>query len=103
MNDSNKTPNQHPGQNHRSAPSGRNEKPNDRDEKPGSRDEKHSFLDVLKSTLSAALGVQSQKNREKDFQHGSLKVFLAAGVIFTTIFILVVMTVVKLALRDTGL
>lgn len=64
---------------------------------------RHGLLDVLKSILWGALGVQSNKNREKDFQHGSLKAFLIAGAIFTVLFILTVMTVVKLALRGTGL
>ncbi|HHX83308.1 MAG TPA: DUF2970 domain-containing protein [Pseudomonadaceae bacterium] len=83
MNDSNNTPHQR--------------------EPAEDRKEKHGFFDVLKSVLWGALGVQSNKNREKDFQHGSLKVFMVAGTIFTVVFILVVMTVVKLALRNTGL
>ena len=79
-----------------------NNSPDKRDS-ADNRDEKHGFLDILKSILWGALGVQSNKNREKDFQHGSLKAFLVAGVIFTVVFILLVMAVVKLALRDTGL
>ncbi|MCK9563933.1 MAG: DUF2970 domain-containing protein, partial [Bacteroidales bacterium] len=75
----------------------------DKRDSADNRDEKHGFLDILKSILWGALGVQSNKNREKDFQHGSLKAFLVAGVIFTVVFILLVMAVVKLALRDTGL
>jgi len=81
----------------------------DSDDAPATRNtddgapKKHSLLDVLKSILWGALGVQSNKNREKDFQHGSLKMFLAAGVIFTVLFIMTVLAVVKFALRDTGL
>jgi len=81
----------------------------DNDDTPATRNaddgapKKHGLLDVLKSILWGALGVQSNKNRERDFQHGSLKMFLAAGVIFTVLFILTVLAVVKFALRDTGL
>ncbi len=64
---------------------------------------KPGFIAVLMSTLAAALGVQSNRNRERDFQHGSLKVFIAAGVIFTVLFILIVVGVVRLVLRGSGL
>lgn len=68
---------------------------NDHREKPG-------VWDVVKSTFAAALGVQSSKNRERDFKHGSLKVFIVAGIVFTVLFILGVITVVKLVLRSAG-
>lgn len=64
--------------------------------------EKPGFFDIVKSTLAAALGVQSSKNRERDFKHGSLKSFIVAGVIFTVLFILGVITVVKLVLKSAG-
>ena len=60
------------------------------------------FWDIVKSTLAGALGVQSEKNRERDFRHGSLKAFIAAGIIFTVIFVGVVITVVKLVLSSAG-
>ncbi len=63
---------------------------------------KPGFWDVVKSTLAAALGVQSSKNRERDFQHGSLGTFIAAGVIFTVIFIAIVITVVKIVVGTAG-
>ncbi|MAT51245.1 MAG: hypothetical protein CMK32_08700 [Porticoccaceae bacterium] len=74
---------------------GKSDKP-DEETKPG-------FKQVLMSTLAAALGVQSSKNRERDFKHGSIKVFIAAGVIFTAIFIGIVIAVVKLVLRNAGM
>jgi Protein of unknown function (DUF2970) len=60
------------------------------------------ILDVVKSTLAAALGVQSNKNRERDFKHGSIKTFIVAGVVFTALFIGIVITVVKLVLKSSG-
>ena len=50
---------------------------------------------VLRSTLAAALGVQSQKNREKDFEEGNAGVFIAAGILFTALFIASVLAVVN--------
>lgn len=66
------------------------------------QEKKHGFMDVLKSTLAAALGVQSNKNRERDFTHGSIKTFAIAGVIFTVVFIAAVIMVVKLVLKNAG-
>lgn len=53
-------------------------------------------LRIIKSTLAAAIGVQSKKNRERDFQEGNAGTFIAAGIIFTALFIATVMTVVQL-------
>ena len=53
---------------------------------------------IIQSTLAAAFGVQSSKNREQDFQHGNLWVYIASGIIFTVIFIFAVLIVVRLAL-----
>lgn len=56
-------------------------------------------LQIIGSVFAAGLGVQSSKNRERDFRHGKLGVFIAAGVIFTLIFIGTVLTVVQLVLK----
>lgn len=64
---------------------------------------KLGFAHILKSTLAGALGVQSNKNREQDFTKGSIKVYAVAGVIFTVLFIAVVITVVKIVLHNAGM
>lgn len=64
---------------------------------------KLGFMDILKSTLAGALGVQSNKNRERDFKHGSIKVYALAGLIFTVAFIATVVIVVKIVLRNAGM
>ena len=53
-------------------------------------------LRIIQSTLAAAIGVQSKKNRERDFQEGNAGTFIVAGIIFTVLFIATVMTVVRL-------
>ncbi len=65
-------------------------------------DSKPGFWAIVASTLAAAFGVQSNKNRERDFKHGNFWVFVAAGLIFTLLFIATVMTIVRLVLRGAA-
>jgi hypothetical protein len=48
---------------------------------------KPTILEVVKSVLSAAFGVQSDKNRLKDFEQGSLPVYIITGLIFIALFV----------------
>jgi hypothetical protein len=50
---------------------------------------------IIQSTLAAAIGVQSKKNRERDFEEGNAGAFIAAGIIFTALFIAAVLGVVQ--------
>ena len=59
-------------------------------------------MQVISSVFAAGLGVQSSKNRERDFKQGRAGVFIAAGVIFTLFFIGTVFTVVQLVLKSAG-
>ncbi|MBK6738003.1 MAG: DUF2970 domain-containing protein [Haliea sp.] len=43
--------------------------------------------------FAAGLGVQSSKNRERDFEQGRLGVFIATGIVFTLLFIGIVVFV----------
>jgi hypothetical protein len=53
---------------------------------------------VVSSMLAAGLGVQSSRNRERDFKQGRAPVFIIAGLIFTALFIGGVYTVVSIVL-----
>ena len=55
-----------------------------------------SISEVVKSVLSAAIGVQSDKNRQKDFSKGSLPVYLIVGFIFTIVFVSAIIAVVRM-------
>jgi len=66
-------------------------------------DTKPSFWHILLSTFAAAFGVQNRKNLEKDFKHGNIKIYIFAGVLFTTLFVFVVILVVNLVLQNSGL
>jgi hypothetical protein len=59
-------------------------------------------LQVLGSVFAAGLGVQSSKNRERDFKHGRIGVFITAGILFTLLFIGLVVAVVQLVVRSAG-
>lgn len=58
-----------------------------------------TFRQMLHSVLAAALGVQSGKNRARDFSRGKPSHFILLGVGFTALFVLVLVGVVKLILH----
>ena len=60
--------------------------------------EKIPFWRVLLSVIQASFGVQSSKNRERDFTQGKLLPFIIAALLFTLVFVLAVMLAVNLAL-----
>lgn len=57
------------------------------------------FFNVLKSALAAAVGVQSSKNRERDFKHGKPAHFIVAGILLTLAFMLLVGLFVKIMIN----
>jgi len=59
---------------------------------------KASFFEIIKSVLSAAIGVQSDENRKKDFEQGSFSSYIIAGVIFTVLFVGFIIFVVSTVL-----
>jgi hypothetical protein len=66
--------------------------------------QKLSLLHILTSVLAAAVGVQSKKNQGKDFNgKGSIYIYIAAGIIFTALFVITIVTVVKSILAGAGM
>lgn len=63
---------------------------------------KQSVWQVVLSTCAAAFGVQTDKNRERDFTEGSVKSYIVAGVVFTMIFVVVLFFIVKLVLNQVA-
>lgn len=66
------------------------------------QDKPLTLKEMLQSVLSAALGVQSGKNRSRDFSRGKPSHFIILGVLFTVMFVLVIFAVVKLVLHLAG-
>lgn len=46
-----------------------------------------TFFEVMLSVLASAFGVQSSKNRERDFAKGNPVHFIMVGILFTVIFV----------------
>ncbi|MED5608889.1 MULTISPECIES: DUF2970 domain-containing protein [Pseudomonas] len=61
-----------------------------------------SFWQMLQSVLAAAFGVQSGKNRARDFSHGKPSHFIFLGVAFTLVFVLLLYALVRLVLHLAG-
>lgn len=61
-----------------------------------------TFWQVLHSVMAAAFGVQSSKNRTRDFTHGKPSQFLLLGLLFTGVFALTLFAIVKLVLYFAG-
>jgi len=74
---------------------------NDTD-KPEAKKKPLNPLQVISSVFAAGLGVQSSKNRERDFSEGRAGVFIAAGVVFTLLFIGVMVMIVQLVLKGAA-
>lgn len=65
------------------------------------RDQQVSTWTIVKSTLAAAIGVQSEEARRRDFTHGRAGPFIIAGLIGTALFVLLLVGVVQLVLTLT--
>lgn len=61
-----------------------------------------TFWQMLHSVMAAAFGVQSGKNRTRDFTRGKPSHFVALGIVFTVVFALSLFGIVKLVLHLAG-
>lgn len=66
------------------------------------RDRPLTFWQMIHSILAAAIGVQSGKNRSRDFSRSKPSHFIAMGVLFTALFVVVIISIVKLVLYAAG-
>lgn len=62
-----------------------------------------SFWQVSVSIFASFFGVQSDKNRERDFVHGKPIHYITVGLISTVLFIVVLIGIVKLVLTLSGI
>ncbi len=61
-----------------------------------------SFWQIVKSVLAGLLGVQSAENRKRDFQHGKFSAYVFVALIIVTVFILLIVSVVKTVMYFAG-
>ncbi|HSG89146.1 MAG TPA: DUF2970 domain-containing protein [Pseudomonadales bacterium] len=78
------------------------EEQRERDEEEETETTEVSFWTIVLSTMAAAIGVQSRANKERDFKSGRVAPFIVAGLIFTALFVLTIVTVVNLVLGSAG-
>lgn len=61
-----------------------------------------STLSLIGSLFAGAFGVQTQKNRDRDFKQGKFHHFIIGGIIFAILFVLAVAGIVKLVMSSAG-
>lgn len=64
------------------------------------KEDQVSLFRVVLSVMAAMIGVQSSKNRERDFAKGRPAAYIIVGLIMTLLFILTVWTVVSLVISN---
>lgn len=67
-----------------------------------SENQRPTLTQLIGSVLSAAVGIQTSKSRERDFKHGKASSFVIAGVLFVVLFVVTVFSVVNFVLRHAG-
>ena len=67
---------------------------------PSKDAQKPSLISVVKSILAAGIGVQSDKNRTRDFEQGNPLTFIIGGIVFTLVFIATIATIVGFVLSN---
>jgi hypothetical protein len=61
-----------------------------------------TFIQVMKSTLAAFLGIQNNDNRHRDFERGKPIHYVMVGLLFTFIFVIAVYALVQVVLHFAG-
>jgi hypothetical protein len=74
----------------------------DGDKKTPDDEKPLTFWQIAGSTAAAAFGVQNRANRERDFKRGKPLHFIIAGILFTAVFVLTVVFVVRLVLSNVS-
>ena len=61
-----------------------------------------TLWETVASVAASFFGVQSSKNRERDFKRGKASHFIVIGLLATGTFITLVILLVRLALHEAG-
>jgi hypothetical protein len=61
-----------------------------------------SIGQIVASTIAAAFGVQSRRNRHRDFHAGKPMHFIVAGIVFTVLFVVGMILLVRLVLSTAA-
>lgn len=69
---------------------------------PENQSSSMSLWEVTKSVSAAFFGVQTEKNRQRDFQNGKASHFIIIGLVATIVFIVVLWGIVQIVLKAAG-
>lgn len=72
------------------------------DQAPSGENQRPSLLQVVWSIIAALFGVQSARNRERDFRHGKAGDYILVYVILVIALVIAVIAVVSAVLRSAG-
>jgi len=75
---------------------------NDETERDTKEEAGLSLLQLISSIIAAAFGVQSSANRKRDFSRGKSSQFIIVGILFTVVFVVLLISFVNLVLRNVG-
>jgi len=59
-------------------------------------------LSFLGSLFAGLFGIQSEANRQRDFEHGKFSHFIIGGIIFAILFVLFVVMIVQIVMKTAG-
>ena len=59
-------------------------------------------LSFMGSLFAGWFGVQSEANRQRDFEHGKFSHFIIGGIVFAILFVLFVIMIVQVVLKTAG-
>lgn len=66
------------------------------------QEESLALWEVFQGILAMFIGVQSEKNRERQFKYGKLHQFIIVGIIITALFLIHIVLLVKFVLHWAG-
>jgi hypothetical protein len=66
-------------------------------------DKPPTLLQTIGSVLASFFGVQTAKNRERDFKKGSAQTFILVGIAMTVLLVLTILIIVKIVLHNADM
>lgn len=60
------------------------------------------IFSIIGSVLAAMIGIQSDKNRERDFESGNMGSYIFVGIVMVLIFIFTLISIVDSILESSG-
>ncbi|MGD8934238.1 MAG: DUF2970 domain-containing protein [Gammaproteobacteria bacterium] len=71
-------------------------------DEPGKKKRGITPLSFLGSLFAGWFGVQSEANRQRDFEHGKFSHFIIGGIVFAVLFVLFVVMIVQIVMKTAG-